>query len=160
VNNQKLVLVSILIVINAGLLAINPSIVEKAEAVICQSGQFEGFFVKSAQFCNLVIPEGPPGPPGPGINSSNFYYVLGSIATIQSTFPTAVSRATCDDGDIAISGEFTISPPTSTPPGSYDIRNEGGSVALSQTWELLVAGPVGTIFQTNAICFDSPPLRP
>jgi hypothetical protein len=152
VNNQKLVLVSILIVVTSGLVAINPSIVENAEAVICQSGQFEGFFVKSAQFCNLVIPEGPPGPQGPGINSSNFYYVIGSIATIQSTFPTAVSRATCDDGDIGISGEFTISPPTSTPPGSYDIRNAGGSVALSQTWELLLAGPVGTIFQTNAIC--------
>ena len=148
-NNQKLVLVSILIVVTSGLVAINPSIVENAEAVICQSGQFEGFFVKSAQFCNLVIPE---GPPGPGINSSNFYYVIGSIATIQSTFPTAVSRATCDDGEIGISGEFTISPPTSTPPGSYDIRNAGGSVALSQTWELLLAGPVGTIFQTNAIC--------
>lgn len=85
-NNQKLVLVSILIVVTSGLVAINPSIVENAEAVICQSGQFEGFFVKSAQFCNLVIPQGPPGPQGPGINSSNFYYVLGSIATIQSNF--------------------------------------------------------------------------
>jgi hypothetical protein len=32
---------------------------------VCKTGQFEGFYVSSKVYCNLVIAEGPPGPTGP-----------------------------------------------------------------------------------------------
>ena len=33
--------------------------------IACQTGQFEGFFVESVEFCKLKIPRGPTGPTGP-----------------------------------------------------------------------------------------------
>ena len=39
-----------------------PTKVNKYE---CQTGQFEGFFVESVEFCKLKIAQGPAGPQGP-----------------------------------------------------------------------------------------------
>ncbi len=37
----------------------------KDKKIACQTGQFEGFFVDSVEFCKLKIPISPQGPPGP-----------------------------------------------------------------------------------------------
>ena len=37
----------------------------KDKKYVCQTGQFQGFFVESVEFCKLKIPQGPQGPPGP-----------------------------------------------------------------------------------------------
>ena len=34
----------------------------KDKKYVCQTGQFEGFFVESVEFCKLKIPAGPQGP--------------------------------------------------------------------------------------------------
>ena len=36
----------------------------KDKKYVCQTGQFEGFYVESVEFCKLKIPQGPPGPQG------------------------------------------------------------------------------------------------
>ena len=37
----------------------------KDKKYVCQTGQFQGFFVESVEFCKLKIPQGPSGPQGP-----------------------------------------------------------------------------------------------
>jgi hypothetical protein len=37
----------------------------KDKKIVCQTGQFQGFFVESVEFCNLKIAQGPAGPAGP-----------------------------------------------------------------------------------------------
>ena len=36
----------------------------KDKKYVCQTGQFQGFFVDSVEFCKLTIPQGPPSPTG------------------------------------------------------------------------------------------------
>ena len=36
----------------------------KDKKYVCQTGQFQGFYVESVEFCKLKIPQGPPGPQG------------------------------------------------------------------------------------------------
>ena len=47
----------------------------KDKKYVCQTGQFEGFFVESVEFCKLKIAQGGAGPQGPAglveINSTN-----------------------------------------------------------------------------------------
>ena len=44
----------------------------KDKNIFCTTGQFEGFYVSSSNYCNLLIPSGPVGPQGPpGINGTN-----------------------------------------------------------------------------------------
>ena len=37
----------------------------KDKKYVCQTGQFQGFFVESVEFCKLKIAQGPQGIPGP-----------------------------------------------------------------------------------------------
>lgn len=37
----------------------------KDKKFVCQTGQFEGFFVESVEFCDVNIKRGPAGPAGP-----------------------------------------------------------------------------------------------
>ena len=164
-NNQKLVLVSILIVVISGLLAISPSMVENAEAIICQSGTFEGFFVKSAEFCNLVIPAGPQGPQGPPgssglsqINDANSYHVNGTtvFATAASTFVSA--DAICDPGDRVLSGGYSIfDGGVPVFPGSmiqYSFLKDNTQTG----WHvIMLAANSNSGINAFAICFDNPP---
>ena len=62
-NNRTIIFASILgAILATGILALNPSpMIGNAEAIICNTGQFEGFFVKSPAVCNLEIPEGRQG---------------------------------------------------------------------------------------------------
>src|SRR5688500_6121068 len=73
----------------------------KDKKYVCQTGQFQGFYVESVEFCKLKIAQGPAGPQGiPGIpgaigpqgpagpnelNSTSFYTVFGDFAPENST---------------------------------------------------------------------------
>ena len=84
----------------------------KDKKYVCQTGQFQGFYVESVEFCKLKIAQGPAGPQGiPGIpgaigpqgpagpnelNSTSFYTIFGDFAETSTAF--------CNSGDTAISG--------------------------------------------------------
>jgi hypothetical protein len=107
-------------------------------------------------------PIGPNGTQGPAginvINGSNLYPVAGNIVTVNNTVGFATSSAICDDGDIAITGSFTINPVAPLSLGTYDVRFNGQTGPLpSNVWETQIVGEAGTTVQTVALCFDNPP---
>ena len=71
----------------------------KDKKIACQTGQFEGFFVESGEFCNLEIAQGSSGPQEPPgileINSTNLYSVLGNVTTNGD-----ISFAMCETNDL------------------------------------------------------------
>jgi hypothetical protein len=145
----------------------------------CRTGQFEGFFTSSVEFCdakhhkfddrkdhkdrdNRTGTQGPPGPPGPRgpagpstINTTNVYTnVANTTAGTINNFITSI--AVCDAGDTALSGSFDVL-------GSAEIRtfeplaNETGWNATA-----LVVGNAGTggpngSVTADVVCFDNPP---
>jgi hypothetical protein len=123
----------------------------------------------------LPGPQGPPGingtngatgATGPAginvLNSTNIYSVTDFVgATVNNTGDLAVSFASCDDGDIAISGQFSISPVVGSSIGTYDLRISGPvGIVPGSDWETAIVGEAGTFVSTSALCFDNPPLRP
>ena len=124
----------------------------------CQTGQFEGFFVSSPEFCDLEIP--PVSPDVGQLPPENIYTVLGPInSTGSSGFAT--SSALCDEDDIAIGGGFNILSPeglsdvfqiVSVPPGNEFESNE-------QEWLASVLSSGETDVSINAVarCFENPP---
>ena len=132
----------------------------KDKKYVCQTGQFEGFFVESVEFCKLKIPAGPQGPQGPAgqINFTNTYQVTGNRSTTGETPTRTFSFAFCDPGDIVLEGG-----------GGVGAFADGG---LSNVF-LLIREPVNegngyrvggvgansTEFDSSAICIDNPPLR-
>jgi hypothetical protein len=135
----------------------------KDKKYVCQTGQFEGFFVESVEFCKLKIPAGPQGPQGPEgpagqINFTNTYQVTGNRSNTGETPSRTFSVAFCDPGDIVLEGG-----------GGVGAFADGG---LSNVF-LLIREPVNegngyrvggvgansTEFDSSAICIDNPPLR-
>ena len=167
----------------------------------CRTGQFEGFFVSSVEFCkhvkfdndrkdtsrdNRTGTQGPPGPPGPvgatgatgpqgiqGIqgpigpngtqgppgNRTNFYNVIDLPGgEVNNTGEGASGPAICDDGDVAISGAFSVSPPVFSSIGTYDLRFSGPIESVpGEKWQTFIVGEAGTFVPTNVFCFDNPP---
>ena len=74
-----------------------------------------------------VLVQGPQGPAGPSgisqINSSNYYFEEGNRATIDAT-GGVISNASCDPGDVALSGRYLISSGTS---GGFFVQFFGAS---------------------------------
>ena len=118
-------------------------------------------------------PQGPPGfngtqgPQGirgiqgvPGINvlnATNTYGVNGEAKTITNSSELTFGNATCEVGDFAVSGGYSVIPANSAF-GTYDIRFFGPTgVEIPISWETDVAGLVGTVFQVTVVCFDNPP---
>ena len=70
----------------------------KDKKVACQTGQFEGFFVESVEFCKLTIAQGPQGPPGQNatqVTVKNIRDVL-TNQTLQCVLNTNVDPASID----------------------------------------------------------------
>jgi hypothetical protein len=106
---------------------------------------------------------GATGPAGINVlNSTNIYAVTDFVgATVNNTGDLAVSFVSCDDGDIAISGQFSISPVVGSSIGTYDLRISGPvGIVPGSAWETAIVGETGTFVSTSALCFDNPPLRP
>ena len=155
---------------NTEIFAISPTQDKKQ---FCETGQFKGFYVSSAEFCNLVIPSGPAGPQGiqgetgpigpagPNqIPSTKIYSnPAGTVLTSPPNSPLGIATVgvNCNLGDTAISGQPIVSPSSSgvpPPGGSY----MSGLVSFSS------GGNTGWVFQTfgnnlvltgRVICFDN-----
>jgi hypothetical protein len=110
--------------------------------------------------------QGPIGPNGtqglPGItvlNNKNVYTLRDEVgAVINNTGEGASSVASCDDGDVAISGTFSVSPTVFSSIGTYDLRFSGPvEFVPGEKWQTFIVGEAGTFVRTSVLCFDNPP---
>ena len=131
----------------------------KDKKYVCPTGQFEGFFVESLEFCKLNIPAGPQGPEGPAgkIDFTNTYHVVGTGANTGEIPSRAFSVATCDPGDIVLEGGGGVASFFDEGLGNVFLLirepiNEGNGYRVGG-----VAANTG--FDSNEICIDNPPLR-
>jgi hypothetical protein len=67
----------------------------KDKKVACQTGQFEGFFVESVEFCKLTIAQGPPGQNATQVTVNNIRDLL-TNQTLQCVLNTSVNPASID----------------------------------------------------------------
>jgi len=132
---------------------------------VCQTGQFQGFYVESVEFCKLKIAQGTPGPAGPQgipgipgaigpqgpagpneLNSTSFYTIFGD-------FTGETSTAFCNSGDTAISGGHRVNA-TVTENVNIDLSEK---LPTGQGWETIIFdfGGNATV-QTSVNCFDNP----
>ena len=134
----------------------------KDKKYVCQTGQFQGFYVESVEFCKLKIAQGPAGPQGiPGIpgaigpqgpagpnelNSTSFYTVFGDFAPENST-------ALCNSGDIVISGGHRVDASV-TDNVNIDFSEK---LPTGQGWQTIIFdfGGNATV-QTSVYCFNNP----
>jgi len=134
----------------------------KDKKYVCQTGQFQGFYVESVEFCKLKIAQGPAGPQGiPGIpgaigpqgpsgpnelNSTSFYTILGD-------FTSEFSIAFCNSGDTAISGGHHVNA-SITDNVNIDVSEK---VPTGEGWqtEIFDFGGNATV-QTSVNCFNNP----
>ena len=134
----------------------------KDKKYVCQTGQFQGFFVESVEFCKLKIAQGPAGPQGiPGIpgvigpqgpagpnelNSTSFYTIFGD-------FTGEASTAFCNSGDTAISGGHRVNA-TVTENVNIDLSEK---LPTGQGWQTIIFdfGGNATV-QTSVNCFNNP----
>ena len=134
----------------------------KDKKYVCQTGQFQGFYVESVEFCKLKIAQGPAGPQGiPGIpgaigpqgpagpnelNSTSFYTVVGDFAPENST-------ALCNSGDIVISWGHRVDASV-TDNVNIDFSEK---LPTGQGWQTIIFdfGGNATV-QTSVNCFDNP----
>ena len=134
----------------------------KDKKYVCQTEQFQGFFVESVEFCKLKITQGPAGPQGiPGIpgaigpqgpagpnelNSTSFYTIFGDFAPNNST-------AFCNSGDTAISGGYRVDANV-TEIVNIDLFEK---LPTSQGWQTVIFdfGGNATV-QTSVDCFNNP----
>jgi hypothetical protein len=134
----------------------------KDKKYVCQTGQFQGFYVESVEFCKLKIAQGPAGPQGiPGIpgaigpqgpagpnelNSTSFYTILGD-------FTSEFSIAFCNSGDTAISGGHRVEA-SITDNVNIDLSEK---LPTGQGWETIIFdfGGNATV-QTSVNCFNNP----
>jgi len=129
----------------------------KDKKYVCQTGQFQGFFVESVEFCKLKIPQGPqgiPGSQGPSglstINSTNLYFIIGDV---NGTIPqaTIISSVTCDPGDVIHEGGYTINNFGNT----TTIEFSGPDFDNPATYLYVVDGN-NILIRAHAYCFDNP----
>ena len=67
----------------------------KDKKVACQTGQFEGFFVESVEFCKLTIAQGPPGQNATQVTVNNIRDVV-TNQTLQCVLNTSLDPASID----------------------------------------------------------------
>ena len=130
----------------------------------CRTGQFEGFFVSSVEFCkhvkfddkdrkdnNRTGTQGAPGPAGP------FYQVISPRSVFNESLIGFV-EVQCDLGDIAISGsgDYNI-PLNGTLRNLFDYQ----SPVSNSTWDAQLSfdGAGTGSLRVFALCLDNPPLR-
>jgi hypothetical protein len=84
------------------------------------------------------------------------YPVIGE-GTISSD-GTTNSFASCDAGDIAVTGAYSVRSLDITATGTFDVLYFGPIGTLpSDTWQIFIVGLEGTSVQTIIYCFDNLP---
>ena len=88
---------------------------------------------------------GATGPAGINVlNGTNVYAVLGDTAVVNNTGEGAGSTATCDNGDTAITGSFSVGTPVFSSIGTYDLRSSGPvGLTPGEQWESFIVGEAG-----------------
>ncbi len=123
----------------------------KDKKIACQTGQFEGFFVESEEFCDLKIEQNPPALSQ--ILPETVYTTEGPINT-TSAFNVITSSALCNPGDIAVSGGITIF--TGQNSGLSNVVEMTSEPTLNDSeWFTRATGHDITII-SSARCFDNP----
>jgi hypothetical protein len=129
----------------------------KDKKYVCQTGQFQGFFVESVEFCKLKIAQGPPGIIT--INGSNTYIVSTVFPQVNASNDESVT-AICDLGDSIINGGYE----TDTDPNNrFQIRSDVQfPFPPTNMWFVNIQniGDNPLLLIVYATCFDNPPLRP
>jgi hypothetical protein len=129
----------------------------KDKKYVCQTGQFQGFFVESVEFCKLKIAQGPPGIIT--INDSNTYIVSTVFPQVNASNDESVT-AICDLGDSIINGGYE----TDTDPNNrFQIRSDVQfPFPPTNMWFVNIQniGDNPLLLIVYATCFDNPPLRP
>ena len=99
-------------------------------------------------------PNGTQGPPGPqSINNSSIYVVVSEFNNTGSPLGNAMAVASCDPGDIVLTGGFLLIGPLGT---MSVLRSESDRGVDPNTWEVAVSGN-GINVRSTADCFDNPP---
>jgi hypothetical protein len=150
---------------------------------VCQTGQFQGFFVESIEFCKLKIAQGPPGPAGPqgiqglqgprgfngtnGVNGTSGITMLNNINTylvtvsvVNVALTNTIGQANCSSGDFVINGGFTIVSVAGGAQNPFEVFNRPILSPLGNGWEVLIVPdtPAGIVtYSVHAICFDNSP---
>jgi hypothetical protein len=152
----------------------------KDKKYVCQTGQFQGFYVESVEFCKLKIAQGPPGPGGPqgiqgprGFNGTNgvngtsgitklndtdTYLVTVSVVNVGLT--NTIGQANCSSGDFVINGGFAIESVAGGTQNPIELLNRPILSPLGNGWEVLIIPdtPSGLVkYSVHAICFDNSP---
>ena len=155
----------------------------KDKKYVCQTGQFQGFYVESVEFCKLKIAQGPPGPAGPQgiqgipgprgfngtngvngtsgitmLNDTNTYLVTVSVVNVALT--NTIGQANCSSGDFVINGGFTIVSVAGGAQNPLEVLNRPILSPLGNGWEVLIVPdtPAGIVtYSVHAICFDNSP---
>jgi hypothetical protein len=101
------------------------------------------------------------GPPGiTNINGSNYYSVIGNSSFSLGSI-LANSTALCQPGDVAVSGEYNITPrfiDIFNPPFVLYFGSLGSDPPTNWNTKM-VAPAAGATVVTTVNCFDNPPLR-
>ena len=133
----------------------------KDKKIACKTGQFEGFFVSSVEFCKLKIAQGPEGAQGPqgeqgppgitqSFNSSNVYLVTNSSNVGTSGQVTAL----CQPGDFVLTGGYSFS--GNVIPELVISHNHPIISPIGAGWiATLQFGPGNNILSVYALCFDT-----
>ncbi|HSF00797.1 MAG TPA: hypothetical protein VLA48_07875 [Nitrososphaeraceae archaeon] len=117
--------------------------------LVCQTGQFEGFYVSYLDFCDLEISDGPNV-----INSAKTYSVTGTPESLGSGSRSPItSTAVCNIGDIVLEGGFSISIDHGTDIDLSSIST--GPTTNGQGYFITAAGN-NIVIQSNALCFNNP----
>ena len=91
----------------------------KDKKYVCQTGQFQGFYVESVEFCKLKIPQGPQGPIGPS----------GATGAIGPQGPAGANSTV--PGPQGIQGERGFNG-TQGPPGPSGVVNASNAYVVWQ----------------------------
>ena len=150
----------------------------KDKKYVCQTGQFQGFYVESVEFCKLKIAQGPPGPQGiqgpigpngtqgppgpsgpPGIitlNDTNTYIVNSFVTQVNASSDESVF-AFCDTEDSIINGGYETD---TNPNNRFQVRSDVQfPFTPTNSWFVNVQniGDNPLLFIAQAVCFDNPP---
>ena len=137
----------------------------------CQTGQFEGFFTSSVEFCKHFKFDKDGDRKGHDRDDRDrdnrtvtidTYTVVGntSVGFAGTASPIISSTAICDVGDPATGGSFVVAG-NSTIRADQPLANETGWIATAEVFgnATIPGAPLGSV-TADVVCLDNPLLRP
>ena len=118
----------------------------KDKKIACQTGQFEGFFVESLEFCQLKIAQGLQGPPGQNATEVTVNNIRDPVTnqTLRCVLNTSVDPASID----------CVLPPTPEPPtceGCFSILSEQDLEGFLEIFDQTIDSVTGQEIDINTL---------